>query len=346
MPIHQTRTKEVGAPQAAGNPTGYVLPPQGIQNIVYRAADGNLIELWRDGSGHRGTGNVSGVVAAPKAAGDPSCYFENSTGNIVVPYRGVDGHVHTLYWATGPVGHDALSQSVNAPQTAGRPVGYYNPTTTRHLVVYRSPDGHLRALSWMGPGVAVHEDLTGGANAIKAAGDPAAYLDTKRNTNIVVYRAVDGNIRSIYWSEGPSGLDDLSGYAQAPDAAGDPVAYFTDASDTHQVTYRSTDGHIRELYCTGVAPVAQIDLTAAANAPVAGGDPTAWFDAHARLKHVVYRGQDNHLYDLRWIPGQAVSCVDLTMEGAAPQASGTPFGFSGPTYQHLTYRGVDGEFMN
>jgi hypothetical protein len=340
--VHSQRSKEFGGPEAAGDPCGYVLPSDGIQNIVYRDTQNRLIELWRDAAGRRGNGNVTEVASAPTAGGDPSCYLDTTSGKVIVPHRGADGHVHSLYWATGAVGHDALSKSVNAPGTVGTPVGYYNPATTNHHVAYRSADDHLQVLWWKGNEAVGRGVLTEAPGAVKAAGDPAPYLDTKRGTNVVVYRGTDGHIRSYYWADGPIGTDDLSGFAQSPRAESDPVAMYIAAKDTHLVVYRSGNGHLHELYWLGEAPVAAGNLTAASGAPAAEGDPAMWYNTNADKIHVLYRGTDGHIHDLSWTPGGgAPAHVDLSHASYAPPAAGAPFGFSGPTHQHVVYRGTD-----
>jgi hypothetical protein len=347
--VHLQRSNEFGGPLAAsGRPCMFSLPPgqtpdQTNQTIVYRDVENRLFEIWRDGAGKRGAGNLTGAGGAPPAIGSPSRYIDATAGLVVVPYQGADRQVHSLYWGIGwgGTGHDALSGSVRAPETMGRPVGYHNPATNMHLVTYRGANGHLHALSWQGQGAVLHEDLVGGANAIAAKGDPAAYLDTKRWVNIVVYRAVDDCIRSIYWSNGPSGMDDLSGYAHTPHAAGDPAACYVLRHDAHYVVYRAANGHLYLLQWFGVAPVFGMDLTTVAGAPVAAGDPYIWDNPSYDRHHVIYRGSDGHVYDINWAPNATPRHLDLCAAALSPLAADEPFGLDGPTHQHVVYRGKD-----
>ena len=346
-PGHAQRSREYDMAPARGDPRGYSLSSSQVQNIVYRDAQGRLMELWRDASGRRGYGDLT--TAAPanaaRAHGDPSPYFDNTVGMVIAPYRGADGHVHSIYWApAGAVGHDALSGPVHAPAAAGNPVGFYNERTTVHHVIYRSVDRHLQALYWKGQEAVRCEALTNDAEIKKAAGNPAPYLDTRRDVNTVVYRAVDNHVRSVYWSNGPFRADDLSGVAGAADADGDPVAYFLAGPDLHQVFYRSANGHIHELWWKGTEPVRHQDLTDTFSAPLADSDPSAWFSSIAKRKHVAYRSADGHVHDLSWsvaLGGQSPKHVDLSVDALAAAAEGAPFGFSGPTQQHVVYRGAD-----
>ncbi len=168
--------------------------------------------------------------------------------------------------------------------------------------------------------------------------------------NIVIYRSANGGILSLYWTDGPSGLDNLSGVAGTPLAAGDPVAYYTAHDDTHQVVYRAGNGHLYELYWPGVAPVVGWDLTASAHSPTlsdvpaATGTPAAYYSASTNTKHVTYRSADGRLHDLRWQRGGSTPVhLDLTALAGAPLAAARPAAFTveGLNPRHVTYRGTD-----
>jgi hypothetical protein len=339
------RSAEFSTPTAVGSPTACDLHGLGSHNIMYRDTSGRLHELWRDSRGVTGTTNLTANAAAPTSAGDPFAYVDSARNTVILLFRGDDGTVRSLYWSLGAVGHDNLSGTAQAPPATGDPVGYYVAGTDAHHVVYRTGDGHLHELNWVGLApVAYGGNLTGAIGAPTAAGDPSAFTNTG-GLNLVVYRCVDGHIRSIYWSDGPSGLDDLSGFAGTPLAAGDPIAYYTAHDDTYQVVYRAGDGHLYELYWPGVAPVAGWDLTAVSGAPAAVGNPAAYYSAGTNTKHVMYRSADGRLHELWWVPGVGTPAhVDLTEFAAAPLADDDPAAFTveGPNSQHVAYRGADG----
>jgi hypothetical protein len=178
-----------------------------------------------------------------------------------------------------------------------------------------------------------------------AAGDPAPYINTNTGENIVAYRGSDGHIHTLYWSTGDVGHDNLSGFARSPQAAGDPVAYYTSHNDEHQVTYRGTDRHIYELRWRGVEPVRHWDVTAHAGAPPADSDPAVYYSAGTNTKHYIYRSADNHLHEIRVIPGGLPTHVDITLEARAPLATDKSAAFivAGPDTHHAVYRGTDGQ---
>jgi hypothetical protein len=336
-------------PPAAGAPAALALPALGSHNVIYRDTGGQVRELWSDVRGGSGTTDLTAAAGAPGASGEPSAYLDTSGGLELVLYRGNDGDVHSLYWSTGAVGHDNLTGSVGAPKAAGNPCGFFNPSTGNHHVVYRKSNNHLHVLWWAGAEAVSHVDLTASVvapafPAPPAAGDPSAYLDTARGNNIVVYRADDGHIHSLYWAGGPIGHDDLSGYAGTPLAQGDPAAYYLASADTHQVTYRSVDGHLWELWWAGDAPVQGWDLTTAAGAPPAVSDPAVFYSAATNTKRIVYVGPFGHLFEIRWVPGGAPSSIDLTLPALAPRAAGRPaFVLDAYGNEHVAFRGTDNQ---
>ena len=339
-PLHLNRSGAFNAPRAVGAPSGVVFASLGVTNIVYRDGQGRLHELWQHGS-DAGTSNLTQLANnAIRAAGDPTTYINTPEGLEVALYRATDGHVHGLYWSTGPVGHDALSGASHAPPTAGKPAGFIQKDGTS-VVVYRAGDGHVHSLWWTGPSVPGNENLSG--THPKAAGDPVAYINTITGENIVAYRGTDGHIHTLYWTTGAVGHDNLSAVAGSPKAAGNPVAYYTAQNDTHQVTYRGQNGHIYELWWMGAAVVQFRDLTAEAGAPVAASDPAAYYVAANNTKHVIYRSKDNHLRELWWIVGSNAVGVDVTAAALAPPAVDKPaaFFFEGAGTQHVVFRGAD-----
>lgn len=338
------RSSQFGVPAASGIPAAVVIPGLGVHNVLFRDSGGRLHELWRDAQGMTGTSNLTSLAGAPGASGNPCAYVDSSSNTAILLFRDGSGTVRSLYWSTGPVGHDDLSGTAGSPKAAGDAVGFYTPASDTHHVVYRTNDGHLHVIFWVGQApVQNGGSLTGAIGAPKAQGTPAAFVGSN-GFNIVPYRASDGRILSVYWKDGPSGLDDLSGTAGTPRAAGDPVAYHTPHDDTHVVTYAGDDGQIWELYWQGTAPVSGWSPSAAAGAPTASGRVAAYFSIGTNRKHVVYRSGNGRLHDVSWVPGGTPEHVDLTALAGAPAAADVPTAFTveGPNTQHVAFRASDG----
>ena len=342
------RTGEYDTPPAAGSPTACVVPGLGVHNIAYRDTSGRLHELWRDARGITGTTNLTAAVpgGAPRAVGNPFAYVDTLRNTEVLLYRGSDNGVHSLYWSTGPVGHDFLSGTAGTPNAGGNPVGYYTPSIDTHNVVYRRRDGHLHLLTWVGVApVFDGGNLTGAVQQPTAAGDPTAFVGSA-GFNWVVYRSVDHRILGLAWNVGATIPNDLSGAAGAAPPAGDPVAHFTVHDDTHQVYYRDGNGHVWELFWSGNAPVQARNLTAATPGAVAAtGTPTAYYSAGADAHHVVYRSGAGRLHEFRWQSrGSTPEHADLTASAATPRPSAdrlAGFTSEGTPSRHVAYRGVD-----
>jgi hypothetical protein len=347
------RSGQDGTPPADAPPTACVVPGLGVHDIAYRDASGHLHELWRDAQGSTGTTDVTAIAVggAPTAVGAPFFYVDTNPNRnrLILLYRDGDGIVRSLYWSTGEVGADNLSGTAGAPAKAdGDPVGYYVPGTDSHHISYRSSDGNLHELNAVGDTpVNYGGNVTGAISAPKAAGDPTAFANAA-GLNLVVYRSkANGEILSVYWSEGPSGLDRLSVVAGTPPAAGDPFGYYTTYNDTVQIVYRAGDGHIYELYWAGNDTVTGWDITppdAPPPAPPPTGNLAAYYSAGTNTKHVFYRSADSHLHEIWWVPGGGTPAdVDLNDRFGAPLAWDRPAAFTieGSNTQHVAYRGTD-----
>jgi hypothetical protein len=118
----------------------------------------------------------------------------------------------------------------------------------------------------------------------------------------VTYRGQNGHIYELWWV----GADvvrfrDLTAEAGAPVAASDPAAYYVPANNTTHVIYRSADNHLRELWWIVGTNAVGVDVTGAALAPTAVDKPAAFFFVGAGTQHVVFRGADDHIHEIRWI---------------------------------------------
>src|SRR5207247_1739888 len=80
------------------------------------------------------------------------------------------------------------------------------------------------------------------------------------------------------------------------------------------------------------------------HAAPAAGDPAGYvFDAGGGHQHVVYRGTDNHIYQL-WRDPTDWRISDLTAATGAAPAAGDPAGYAFEAdggRQHVVYRGTD-----
>ena len=322
-------TEPFGVPAASERPAAYYDPGTNLKHVIYRAASGRLRDLWWGPGGTPRHVDLTAFAGAPEAADRATAFpIKGPTTNIQhVAYRGTNKRIYEVLWGDHPIQHLVnRSAEFGTPPAAGPPTACVIPGLGVHNIAYRDTSGRLHELWRDAQGATGTTNLTANAGAPKAAGNPFAYVDTSRNTEILLFRGSDGTVRSLYWSTGPVGHDNLSGTAGAPKAAGDPVGYYNPADDSHHVIYRSGDGHLHELNWTGVAPVVYGgNLTKAISAPRAAGDPTAFVNA-AGVNIVVYRAVDGRILGLYWANGPS-GLDDLSGTAGTPPAAGDPFAY-------------------
>jgi hypothetical protein len=119
-------------------------------------------------------------------------------------------------------------------------------------------------------------------------------------------------------------VDDLSARTSAPLAAGAPVGYVR-SDDVNALVHRGADGHIYEIALPlGGADWHIEDLSGRTDAPLAAGDPVGYVRSD-NVNAVVYRGADDHIYEIALPLGGADWHVeDLSGRTDTPLAAGDP----------------------
>jgi len=196
-------------------------------------------------------------------------------------------------------------------------------------------------------------DLTAAANAPKAAGTPAAFLEDNGKIQHVFYRGTDNNIHELFLA-GPGDKwrhANLTASDKAPKAAGDLSAYVSRGNKSLHVVFRTDSGAVCELFRdAGEGKTWTIaDLTAATGAAKAAGNPQGFTDYDGKSQHVVYRGTDNNIHELFLLgkQGEKWGHANLTDSNKAPKAAGDPCGFAadGDKSMHVVYRSEAGAII-
>lgn len=305
---HTNLTLEANAPLAAGNPSGYSL---GSLHVVYRGMDNHIHELWFEGKQWKHT-DLTEESKAPLAAGDPVGYVLKSQHVI---YLGIDGHIHEIWFGDAQWKHVDLNEAAKAPLPLGNPHGY--SLGSLH-VVYRGTDNHIHEI-WFERDEWRYNDLTLEASAPLAAGEPLGYVLKNQH---IIYRGTDNQIHEL-WFDAQAFKQkwrhaDLTAETKAPPAAGDPSGY---SLGSLHVVYRGIDNQIHELWFD-TNPFNQkwryANLTQAAKAPVAAGNPSGYV---LGTQHIVYRGTDGQIHEL-WFENKGFNqrwkYNNLTQEAIAP----------------------------
>lgn len=338
---HTDLTAASGAPAAAGDPFGFVYPPAGVQNIVYRDTNNHAHELWRTATGIGHTDLTAIAPGAPNVYGNVRGYYWAPAATQNALYVGTDFHVHDLFWTTGAVGHDNLTQLAGAPLASGLPAPYVDTSAGTQNVLYLGVDRHVHGLYWSF-GAVGHDDLSGLAQAPNGAGNVFGYM---YNTSIqnALYRGSDGALHGLWWSTGAVTDDNLTGLAGAPGPSADVRAYISTNDNLQHAIYTGVDGHVHELYWA-LAGVGHDDLTNDTHAPVpaSGATPTGFFTTSDGTQHVVYRDTLGHVRELSWTTG-GITDDDLSAVVNAPTAAGDPAAYIAPDgSRHVVYRDSSG----
>ena len=191
-----------GAPNAVGDPAGYLFAAQNTQHVIYRAADHHIHELWWDADGwhhHDPTGDND----APNAAGDPAGYVVDTECTQHIVYRSDDQHIYELLWTAdaGWSHNDLTMAAAGAPNAVGDPVGYLFAAQNTQHVIYRATDHHIHEL-WKDASGWHHHDPTGDNGAPDAVSDPAGYVFAAQGTEHIIYRRKDGHLMELWWIDG------------------------------------------------------------------------------------------------------------------------------------------------
>lgn len=227
-------THTAGGPLALGAPASYGFAAQSTQHVVYVATGGGLgfgpvHELWRDSGGvWRDGGNLVAITGAPvPAVGVPAGYAYEAAYTQHVYYRGTDGSIRELRWATATDGWHYWGDPTaltGAPPAAGDPAGYvFDAQDTEH-VVYRGVDGHIHELWRTSGGAWSHNNLTAATGAPPSGTDPIGYVfDHFGGTQQVAYTSTDRHVIELSWepiASNPQFVEDVDG-----DGIADIVAF-------------------------------------------------------------------------------------------------------------------------
>ena len=91
-------------------------------------------------------------------------------------YRGVDNHIHEIWWqGAGAATNWDITEASGAPAAASEPTAYYNAATNTKHVFFRSGDGRVYEIWWKLSGAPAHLDLTSPLIAPRAESNPFAF---------------------------------------------------------------------------------------------------------------------------------------------------------------------------
>src|SRR5262249_36766328 len=95
-------------PPAIGNPFGYVIPYEGVQNVLYRGNDGSLHGLWWSGV----AGDVHNDLVTTSSTSDPIGYvaITQRQQNAIYLAGARPTNLFRAFWSTGAASYENLSR--------------------------------------------------------------------------------------------------------------------------------------------------------------------------------------------------------------------------------------------
>ena len=202
---------KVGAPAAAGDPSGFAWEHDKTQHIVYRGVDNNVHELWfRHGvvdNTWKYGGALNAKTGAPASAGNAMGYSWEQDKTQHVVYRSVDNQVQELWFSKGLMNAEwkyggAIGAKTGGQPTAGDPFGFsWEGDKTQHIL-YRGAEGQIHEL-WFRKELLSAEWKYGGALSAMAGGpvaasDPIGFAWEGDSSQHVIYRGTDNQVHELY----------------------------------------------------------------------------------------------------------------------------------------------------
>ena len=263
-----------------------------------------------------------------------------------VVYRSNNGHVVDIHYVRekGWVYADFV-EKVGAPTAIGSPAAFVYKANNSQNIFYRGHNGHLHVLNFVrgrGWKTTNLNQVTGG---MPAGGDASCYNYHVFNSQHVIYRSRNNHLYQLYADQTDEWkIANMTEKTGAPLATGNPTSYAYESNNSQNLIYRGQDGHIHKIYFIRGEGWKHLSLTELTGGPLGLGDPSSYTYHVFNSQHVVYIGQNNHLYQLYAGQTDEWKIANMTEKTGAPLATGNPSTFIDPfnNSQNLIYRGQDG----
>lgn len=300
---------------------------------TYDASDGHLYTF------QRGFSNQRGECILMPSIGEPAGY-RRADGSSAVVRRDASNRIQELRLVgTRWVGSD-LTTGSGAPIAAGRPAAYQR-SDGQSAVVFRGTDDHIYELALpVGGATWAVSDVTRRSGTAAAAGDPSAYVRSN-GASAIVFRGTDNHIYETIYDAGGWVATDLTAVSEASEASGNPIGY-SRSDQINDVLFRAVDNHIHVIdFPPVLGGWISVDLTALVGVPEIRGDPVAQVRSD-QVNTIVFRGVDNHVYELHLDFVVGWLGVDLSLVAGAPAAIGNVSAYvRGDNTSAIVFRSAD-----
>jgi hypothetical protein len=258
------------------------------QHALAATDDGNISEIWWQGSGGPGQGNLSHFTSPVVALA--GFYSPDGFRHGIVATE--DHQVTELWWqGPDPAGRGTL-------YTFGHSVvavaGYHSGDGYQNVIV-ATDDGAISQLWWQGGGIVGQGNLTHVGGRVVGLG---GYFATDAAHHVIV-ATDDGNLLHLTWQgPDPASVSLLAQVTSAdwsrPVGAG---AYDAPADGEQHAIVAMSDGMLREFHWSAAAPgdVFHDDLAGLAGLQAIG----AYFDPSG-YQHIIAATSDGDVHELWW----------------------------------------------
>lgn len=350
--IDLTAASCLAPPPASGQLYGLVQNTAGYEEVLYRTSDNHVHDIWRRPTSIGDTDLTVESNAMVAAVTDPTAFISHD-GTEVVLYLASDSLIHEMTFSVPGLPTDASLSAFNGFSfPSGVPSGVAVSVANTNLApVYRNSTDIV-----VDTGTSA-EDLSSQSDRPIALSDPFPYESDAMSQEGVVFATTDHHLHNFsFWLTSAVVDTDLTAAVQAanpiPAVVGDPVAYFAPNYSQQDVFFRGSDNDIHTMAWVNSFGYETRDLTAFVDAPQPEDDPIAYFVTADGSQHVVFRGTNEHYYEITWVgagEGDEVFLNDLTNNAQA--FPGTAVGNSRPSAyydafdgtHHVIYQGQDGD---
>jgi hypothetical protein len=259
------------------------------QHAIVATQDGQVTEIWWQGSSGVGRGTLSNFASSIVALA--AFYSPDGYQHVIVATQ--DGVVTELWWqGSGGVGRGELT-SFSSPIIGL--AGYYSGDGY-HNVIVATRDGNLSQLWWQGGGTVGRGVLTSlGSRVVDLAGYYAA--DALHH---VIVASEDGDINELTWQGSTAAVQNLLAQVEAQpwNRVIGVGAYYAPSDYEQHVIVAMSNGELREFFWNpgDGRGVLHDDL---ANVPAMRPIIDAFVDASG-YQHAIVATADNDVRELWW----------------------------------------------
>ncbi len=264
--------------------------------------------------------NLTSLAAAPPSLW-PRPYVRSDGISSVVSYSRFNDRIRELAFEPGGWKHYELQSFASGSPAAGHTPVPYVRSDGVSAVVYLSRIGQIHELSRVA-GSWQHHNLSALTCApVSLDWALGAYVRADGVT-AVVYRGLGHRIHELALAGGTWTHTDLTVHtgAPTPGAFDGELCAFARSDGASSVVYTSGDGEVRQFRSAAHGSWTSQSLTGDAGGPKAALQGLAGYVRSDGVNAIVYRGEDQHLYELTQdSSGEFAVLNDLTaMAGAAP----------------------------